>query len=290
MSNLYRVGVKADKKNSLPEKVIIPTRQGKVIAIADEGFLNCKTIKEIVLPEKTKFMGANAFSGCDNLDTISIQKTKKEIQTLNWPENWNNNIEVIYKPAVKYLVSVNSSYSSVTGLNENRLYEEKDMVTFKVEVNSGYELISVAYNGITLTANAEDEYSFTMPAKKVTITVNVQKKTTPTIEFEGYYGRINSTDGSVQLVKDKIPSTSFKVGEDTLSGYSFTVKNFKNEETWCLYLNKPLKECYSNGISGLEKDNSWVEDKTLPEKEGYDYTYSWKPTITGTNKTYYFIV
>lgn len=290
MSNFYRVGVKADQKNNLPEKVIIPTRQGKVIAIADYGFQNCKTIKEIVLPEKTKFMGTSAFSGCDNLTTISINKTLAEVNELNWPAGWNGSAAVNYKPAVKYFISVNSFNGSISGLNEDRKYEANAVVSFTVSVNSGYELVSVAYNGTTLTANAEGGYSFTMPAKNVTISVNVQKKTTPTIEFEGYYGRINSADGSVQLVKDKIPSTSFKVGEDTLSGYSFTVKNFKNEETWCLYLNKPLKECYSNGISGLEKDNSWVEDKTLPKKEGYDYTYSWKPTITGTNKTYYFIV
>ena len=268
MSNFYRVGVKADKKNNLPEKVIIPTRQGQVIAIADEGFKDCVNLKEVVLPETTKFMGVNVFSGCDSLEVISIQKTEKEIQALNWPTNWNNSIEVIYKPAVKYLVSVNSPYGSVTGLNEDRLYEAGDQVTFKVEVNNGYTLETVKCNDIELVA-IDEQYSFEMPSQSVIITIIYKPEDDPD-QPEVSSARFYTYDDNGDRKIESLTLSTNTINSNTLNGYNFTIASKFTTDEYIIYSPYPVQQIYIKGIGDSWGTETWTNNGT-EELDGYIY-------------------
>ena len=62
-------------------------------------------------------------------------------------------------------------------------------VTFSLEITDGYELVSVTVNeDAVIDENADGVYSFTMPAKDVTLTANFQKAELPTDPDEGDEG------------------------------------------------------------------------------------------------------
>ena len=62
-------------------------------------------------------------------------------------------------------------------------------VTFSIKANEGYQFLSVSANEeVTIVENADGAYSFTMPAKDVTLTANFQKAETPTDPDEGDEG------------------------------------------------------------------------------------------------------
>jgi hypothetical protein len=83
-----------------------------------------------------------------------------------------------------YKVTVNSADATVEGVAEK--YAADTVVTFAVKANSGYEVVSVMMNTTALSVNDEGNYSFTMPAEAVTITVTTKAVVTyPTVEPEG---------------------------------------------------------------------------------------------------------
>lgn len=58
------------------EKLVIPeSYKGKLITqIADNGFSNCKSLNEVIIPNSVTIIGKSAFSGCTSLKTISLMK------------------------------------------------------------------------------------------------------------------------------------------------------------------------------------------------------------------------
>lgn len=57
------------------ENVKIPSEHNgrEVTQIAENAFKNCKSLKKITIPDTVEVIGANAFSGCSNLETAKIK-------------------------------------------------------------------------------------------------------------------------------------------------------------------------------------------------------------------------
>ncbi len=66
-------GVSAGKTKNLDKIVIPPKYKGKEVSIIEEnGFNQCKHLKEIIIPNSIKSIKKNAFSGCLSLETLEI--------------------------------------------------------------------------------------------------------------------------------------------------------------------------------------------------------------------------
>ena len=78
-----------------------------------------------------------------------------------------------------YLASVNLTGEATVQLDGNYTdalyYDFADTVTITITPASGWEISSVVADGKTLTANADGNYTFTMPAHDVTIDITVIK-------------------------------------------------------------------------------------------------------------------
>lgn len=299
----YNIGVNSDiitEEKPLPTNITIPTRrklggetqpEGEVIAIAasgfanqkeltsiklpdntvrigDNAFLNCTGLTTITIPTKVTYMGTNVFSGCTALQTITVNKTEKEVQALNWPEGWNNSINVAYKPAVKYLVSVNSPYGSVTGLNNDRLYEAGDPVTFKVEVNNGYTLETVKYNDIELVAN-DEQYSFDMPGSNVQIIITYSKTVEPEENTNAIIVAVNASLDGIEEFSTSLINNEY---------YEFTIANKLANSQFPTKVYSPkqisLQKHYDGLTSSWIEETDWVEETDVEYNGSLYYLYS----------------
>lgn len=274
MAKYYKI--KAKEGKTLPENVILPPCKsedgGLVISIDDNGFAERYEIESFTISENIKYIGTGALSGCANLQKITVNKTEKEVQTLNWPTNWNNGITVVYKSAVKYRVSVNSSYGNVTGLNEDFLYEEGDIVTFKVDVNSGYTLESVKYNNIELVASGE-QYSFEMPAQNIIITINYKSTNEPgddPVQPEIPNARFYTYDDNGDRTIEYLTLSTNTIGDNTLSGYNFTIASKFTTDEYIIYSPYPVQEIYIKGVGNSWGTEIWTNNGT-ETLDGYNY-------------------
>lgn len=112
--------------------------------------------------------------------TITANQVGTATVTATSVENHDLSCDVeieVYDPNVQsYVVSFeNSSDYTLTGLKEN--YLENETVTFIVELtNETKEIEQVKANEQVLTTTGNNEYSFTMPAQDVSITVQLKDK------------------------------------------------------------------------------------------------------------------
>ena len=61
----------------LKETTIYSIKEGTCI-ISDYAFSNCKSLKQVVLPDSIQIIGRNVFKGCDSLQAIKISSESKE--------------------------------------------------------------------------------------------------------------------------------------------------------------------------------------------------------------------
>ena len=60
----------------LNETSIYTIKDGTII-ISDYAFSNCKSLKQVILPDSIQSIGRNVFKGCDSLQTILIPSGSK---------------------------------------------------------------------------------------------------------------------------------------------------------------------------------------------------------------------
>lgn len=82
-----------------------------------------------------------------------------------------------------YKLTINAENATVSKLNETYQYE--DEVTFTVTPATGYKVTSVKLGTDELTADANGNYTFFMPAKAATITVTVEAESTFDVMING---------------------------------------------------------------------------------------------------------
>ena len=72
------MGVKSTKKTtvSIPKTVTFGGKTFKVTAVAENALKNNKKVKTLTIGENIKKIDKNAFNGCKNLKSITINSTK----------------------------------------------------------------------------------------------------------------------------------------------------------------------------------------------------------------------
>jgi hypothetical protein len=132
-----------------------------------------KAAKESAEADKVK--GASSTSMAKNMRSI-VSWDDLTPAILRYIESHPDGEEPTPDPNKTYTVSYNQSNAfTISGL-ENE-YKAGDTVSFSIVLNDETKLISaVKMNSTTLTAISENNYSFTMPASNVTLTVTLKNK------------------------------------------------------------------------------------------------------------------
>lgn len=95
-----------------------------------------------------------------------------------------------------------------------------DKITITVTPKDGYEVDKVTFNGSAVTKNQDGTYSFTMPAKDVTVTATINAKTYGISKEIGANGKVevNSSAKTGETVTIKVtPNSGYKVGKVSVS-------------------------------------------------------------------------
>lgn len=96
-----------------------------------------------------------------------------------------------------------------------------DKITITVTPKDGYEVDKVTFNGSAATKNQDGTYSFTMPAKDVTVTATINAKTYGITKDVGSNGKVENLDSSAktgETVTIKVtPNSGYKVGKVSVS-------------------------------------------------------------------------
>ena len=211
-----------------------------VTQMRDSVFYNCQSLDHITIPANVTSIGADVFRGCDALQyiesnaitppaidpstfngidrTIPLHIPVNTQDSYSTAEYWNEFIN-IYEP-IK-LEIVNSWYSTLT-LYEH--YGSTQKFLFEPIDNTKYELQSVMYNGVDVTAEVIDGI-YNTPVLEFDTKIEV--KYAQIVQEEETVDPIKNTelDGEVKLTIINSESNTITVFEEIGSKQSFVIKS-----------------------------------------------------------------
>lgn len=122
--------------------------------------------------------------------------------------------------AIKYKITTGSVTNGTIKVTPTTA-QVGDKITVTVTAKDGYEVEKVTFNGSAATKNQDGTYSFTMPAKDVTVTATINAKTYGITKDVGSNGKVENLDSSAktgETVTFKVtPKSGYQVGKVSVS-------------------------------------------------------------------------
>ena len=170
-----------------------------VTTISPYAFYTFPAVETVKIAGSVTAIGQNAFYSCSNLTTVEYYGSSAPqasdnaffgsyvvVKVLTTYEDATfcgkvirKNLDAANEPVpsapAAYTVTVDSAITNGTVAADKASAAEGDTVTLTVTPAEGYEIDTVAVNGTAIIAK-EGVYSFTMPAKDVTVTATFAKK------------------------------------------------------------------------------------------------------------------
>lgn len=150
---------------------------------------------------------------------VSATVTDNQVYTATW----------VADAPIKYAVTVNGSYTSITGAGE---YETGAAVTISAGTRSGYTFAGWTSSDVNITDKYSNTTTFTMPATDVTVTANWTKDSTGgvIIPTEFSINIKDSDNGKVEAsVKYAVPGSTVKLTVTPDEGYELDTLSVKSD-------------------------------------------------------------
>lgn len=150
---------------------------------------------------------------------VSATVTDNQVYTATW----------VADAPIKYAVTVNGSYTSITGAGE---YETGAAVTISAGTRSGYTFAGWTSSDVNITNKYSNTTTFTMPATDVTVTANWTKDSTGgvIIPTEFSINIKDSDNGKVEAsVKYAVPGSTVKLTVTPDEGYELDTLSVKSD-------------------------------------------------------------
>ena len=223
---LTNIGTNAFRSNEL-DKAIFPNN---VHTIGDYAFGNNDDLVEVVIPNRNAVIGEGAFIACSR-DLIIYGVTGSSANTYATANN------ITFKdineyggdiPAVKYAITVADVVggTAIVTTDPAILAEEGAAVTEKIgSVQSGKQFKAITIidgesNNVAITElTAGGKYSFIMPAKPVT--VNVELQDASIVVPETYAVTLNGAGSGATGAGDSAETDTVTINAGNRAGYTF---------------------------------------------------------------------
>lgn len=150
---------------------------------------------------------------------VSATVTDNQVYTATW----------VADAPIKYAVTVNGSYTSITGAGE---YETGAAVTISAGTRSGYTFAGWTSSDVNITNKYSNTTTFTMPATDVTVTANWTKDSAGgvIIPTEFSINIKDSDNGKVEAsVKYAVPGSTVKLTVTPDEGYELDTLSVKSD-------------------------------------------------------------